>query len=99
MAVTEAYSLLISYMVFIGFLTFMVGLGAPQLLENVPAQPAYPTNSPSVLAYFGWVLVNIGWFLTILGITSVQYPLLGIFISAMSVAVFYMIIRLIRGGG
>ena len=95
----EAYDLLIFYMIFIGFLTFIVGLGAPTLLENVPAQPTYPTGTPNVLEYLGWGLFNVGWFVTLLGITAVTYPFLGIFLTAFTIAVFYMIIRTIRGGG
>jgi hypothetical protein len=97
--VTSAYGLLIFYMIFIGFLTFIVGMGAPQLLGNVPKQPAYPTYAPTGLEYIGWALFNIGWFITLLGITATTYPILGIFIGAMSVAIFYMVIRLVRGGG
>jgi len=97
-SVESPYGVLIFYMIFISTLTYLVGLGAPTLLGNIPTKPPYP-EAPNVLTILGWGIFNIGWFISILAITSLTYPALGIFITAISVAVFYMITRLARGGG
>jgi hypothetical protein len=91
------YAVIMFYIVFIGMLTFFVGLGAESILQNVPEKPTFPTSSPDPLTFLLFVFANIGYYLKILAITSVAYPFLGVFLFAFSVVILYIILKLVRG--
>jgi hypothetical protein len=96
------YTVIVSYILFMGLLSAFVGWGAPSIItgfnETAP-QPPVPTGSWNPIADLVYITDNIGYLFSIMWGVSTTYPLLGILVLAYSGAFAYMMLRLIRGGG
>ena len=93
------YKVIASYVIFLSVLGLFVSLGAKQILTNPPAAPTAPEAPNNVLDALFWVGNNVGYFFSLMIVTSIEYPFLAVITTAYTVVFIYMMLRLIRGGG
>jgi len=93
------YKIIIGYVIFLGVLSFLATIGANQILTNPPTPPIVPPiPSADPISTLFWVAENIGYFFTLMLATSLEYPLLAVFIAGYTVVIIYIVLGLIRGG-
>jgi hypothetical protein len=95
--VANEYSIILGYVVFVGFLALLVGYAGESLFENAPSAPVFPTEATS-WDYLLFPLSNLAYFFGLMGLTAITYPILGIVLFGYSIVFLYIVMGLIRGG-
>lgn len=82
---------------FILIITQLGALMGETLISNAPPSPATLAAPPSnFLATLGYIAENIGYFFTLMGLSS-TYAILGIVLLILTVGMIWAVIELIRG--
>ena len=92
------FGILFGYVLFIGLLGLFADWGSGYILNNAPVRPAAPPNGCWV-CFLTFPVFQLAYFILLVGVTAIAYPWLGALLTAYSVVVLYMIIRIFRGGG
>ena len=91
------------YLVFLFFTVFMVGLGAPAFISEAQSlTPPSPPDTSGWTAIFNivwWAISNIGYFFSLMTISSTIRAIGLILITPAVIIIFWMIIGMFRGAG
>lgn len=94
---TTEYGIIVGYVLFVGFLMILSTNAGTTLLANYPTAPTFPAAATS-WDYLIFPVVNLTYMFSMMALTAVAYPILGVLLLGYSVVFLYIVMGLIRGG-